>query len=150
MNIKTTALALSLALLGGAAGAQTSSTAADEAAIKEARRIQTEALAKNDLDTVVKYLPARGGVGHGQRQLLRQRRLQGGCTSLSAAGSDWPDYAPTRIFSASSTRFMCARESSATGLSPMNRWLAMVRIWSMSKSVSVLALPSLPTGTRRG
>lgn len=35
--------------------AQSTNLAADEAAIKEARKLQTQALAKNDLDTVVKY-----------------------------------------------------------------------------------------------
>jgi ketosteroid isomerase-like protein len=35
--------------------AQTANTSTDEAAIKQARKLQTQALAKNDLDTVVKY-----------------------------------------------------------------------------------------------
>lgn len=80
MNFKTTALALSLALLGGSAIAQSaSSTAADEAAIKEARRIQTEALAKNDLDTVVKYwtpdITIRRALGHPVETAAAARKL---------------------------------------------------------------------------
>lgn len=51
-----------------AALAQAASTAADEAAIKEARRLQTQALATNDLDTVVKYwdpaITIRRALGH--------------------------------------------------------------------------------------
>ena len=50
------------------AAAQSGNTAADEAAIKEARRLQTQALAKNDLDTVVKYwdpaITIRRALGH--------------------------------------------------------------------------------------
>lgn len=80
MKLKTTALALSLALLGGSAIAQTaSSTAADEAAIREARRIQTEALAKNDLDTVVKYwtpdITIRRALGHPVETAAAARKL---------------------------------------------------------------------------
>jgi ketosteroid isomerase-like protein len=41
-------------ILGGA-HAQQSGVASDEAKIREARVLQTQALAKNDLDTVVKY-----------------------------------------------------------------------------------------------
>lgn len=44
-----------ISLLAFAAQAQTNSTASDEAKIKESRRLQTQALAKNDFDTVVKY-----------------------------------------------------------------------------------------------
>ena len=44
-----------LCVLAFAAKAQSGSTIADEAKIKESRRLQTQALAKNDLDTVVKY-----------------------------------------------------------------------------------------------
>lgn len=48
--------------------AQTASVAADEAAIREARRLQTQALARNDLDTVVKYwdpaITIRRALGH--------------------------------------------------------------------------------------
>ena len=48
--------------------AQSASTSADEAAIKEARRLQTQALAANDLDTVVKYwdpaITIRRALGH--------------------------------------------------------------------------------------
>ena len=39
-----------------------------------------------------------------------------------------PPYSPVNIRSASSTRFMCARDSSASGLSPIRRWLETVRI----------------------
>lgn len=50
------------------AAAQSSDTATDEAAIKEARRLQTQAIAKNDLDTVVKYwdsaITIRRALGH--------------------------------------------------------------------------------------
>ena len=50
------------------AAAQSGNIAADEAAIKEARRLQTQALAKNDLDTVVKYwdpaITIRRALGH--------------------------------------------------------------------------------------
>lgn len=51
-----------------AAFAQTSGTAADEAAIQQARRVQTQALAANDLDMVVKYwdpaITIRRALGH--------------------------------------------------------------------------------------
>lgn len=51
-----------------AAMAQAASTASDEAAIKEARRLQTQALAANDIDTVVKYwdpaITIRRALGH--------------------------------------------------------------------------------------
>ena len=60
-----TLLACSLSL---SAGAQGSSTASDEATIKESRRLQTQALARNDLDTVVKYwdpaITIRRALGH--------------------------------------------------------------------------------------
>jgi ketosteroid isomerase-like protein len=50
------------------ATAQSGNTAADEATIKEARRLQTQAIAKNDLDTVVKYwdpaITIRRALGH--------------------------------------------------------------------------------------
>lgn len=50
------------------AAAQSGNTATDEAAIKEARRLQTQAIAKNDLDTVVKYwdpaITIRRALGH--------------------------------------------------------------------------------------
>lgn len=55
-------------LLSQAASAQAAGTAADEAAIKEARRLQTQALARNDLDTVVKHwdpaITIRRALGH--------------------------------------------------------------------------------------
>lgn len=48
--------------------AQTSATAADEQAIRDARKTQTQALARNDLDTVVKYwdpaITIRRALGH--------------------------------------------------------------------------------------
>jgi len=54
--------------LSFSAGAQGSSTASDEATIKESRRLQTQALARNDLDTVVKYwdpaITIRRALGH--------------------------------------------------------------------------------------
>jgi ketosteroid isomerase-like protein len=52
---KSAVLALQLSGLATGAFAQSASTAADESAIREARRTQTEAIARNDLDTVVKY-----------------------------------------------------------------------------------------------
>lgn len=63
---------LLLAALAGAcvsgASAQGTDLAADAAAIQEARRLQTQALAKNDLDTVVKYwdpaITIRRALGH--------------------------------------------------------------------------------------
>ena len=60
-----TLLACSLSFV---AGAQGSSTVSDEATIKESRRLQTQALARNDLDTVVKYwdpaITNRRALGH--------------------------------------------------------------------------------------
>lgn len=54
--------------LSFSAGAQGSSTASEEATIKESRRLQTQALARNDLDTVVKYwdpaITIRRALGH--------------------------------------------------------------------------------------
>jgi len=48
--------------------AQAANTSPDEAAIREARLLQTQALAKNDLDTVVKYwdpaITIRRALGH--------------------------------------------------------------------------------------
>lgn len=57
MKIRTAAVSLALALLANLSLAQSapSATAADEAAIREARKLQTEALARDDLDTVVRY-----------------------------------------------------------------------------------------------
>ena len=59
-------------------------------------------------------------------------------------------YSPINTRSASPTRFMCGRDNSASGLSPIRRWFEMVRIWSISKSVSCFRVPSLPTDTRSG
>lgn len=66
-----------------AALAQTASTAAntaaDEAAIKEARRLQTQALATNDLDTVLKYwdpaITIRRALGHPVEGAAAARKL---------------------------------------------------------------------------
>lgn len=59
--------------------AQTNTTAADEAAIREARRLQTQALAKNDLDTVVKYwdpaITIRRALGHPVEGAAAARKL---------------------------------------------------------------------------
>ena len=61
------AIALSCGLALNAT-AQNVVNVADEAAIKDARRLQTQALAKNDLDTVVKYwdpaITIRRALGH--------------------------------------------------------------------------------------
>jgi ketosteroid isomerase-like protein len=61
------------------AAAQSSNTATDEAAIKEARRLQTQALAKSDLDTVVKYwdpaITIRRALGHPVDGAVAARRL---------------------------------------------------------------------------
>lgn len=57
-----------LAALSWPAAAQTPNLAADEAAIREARKVQTQALARNDLDTVVRYwdpaITIRRALGH--------------------------------------------------------------------------------------
>ena len=57
-----------LGLLALSANAQSNNTAADEATIRESRRLQTQALAKNDLDTVAKYwdpaITIRRALGH--------------------------------------------------------------------------------------
>lgn len=63
-------VAVTLAALTSSAVAQTTPTsiAADEAAIRSARMTQTQALAKDDLDTVVKYwspdITIRRALGH--------------------------------------------------------------------------------------
>ena len=62
-------LVLLLGLAGmGAALAQAPNLAADEAAIKDSRKLQTQALARNDLDTVVRYwdpaITIRRALGH--------------------------------------------------------------------------------------
>lgn len=61
-------IGLFFSVLSLAASAQNAATAGDEAAIKEARRLQTQALARNDLDTVVKYwdpaITIRRALGH--------------------------------------------------------------------------------------
>jgi ketosteroid isomerase-like protein len=59
--------------------AQSDTTASDEAAIKESRRIQTQALARNDLDTVVKYwdpaITIRRALGHPVEGAAAARKL---------------------------------------------------------------------------
>jgi ketosteroid isomerase-like protein len=67
-------LALPLAAL-----AKTANTAADEAAIDEARRLQTQVLATNDLDAVVKYwdpaITIRRALGHPVEGVSAARKL---------------------------------------------------------------------------
>lgn len=55
MKFSSAAVSILLAAACTATLAQSSATASDEAAIREARRVQTQALARDDLDTVVKY-----------------------------------------------------------------------------------------------
>jgi len=66
--VARSSLLVSSCLLAFAATAQSGGAAGDEAVIKEARRLQTMALAKNDLDTVVKYwdpaITIRRALGH--------------------------------------------------------------------------------------
>jgi ketosteroid isomerase-like protein len=61
-------MVLFLCVCSLSAAAQSGNTATDEVAIKEARRLQTQAIAKNDLDTVVKYwdpaITIRRALGH--------------------------------------------------------------------------------------
>lgn len=74
------------------ASAQSANIAADEAAIKDARRLQTQALAKNDLDTVVKYwdpaITIRRALGHpvdgaaAARKLLEPTANQNPATAI--------------------------------------------------------------------
>lgn len=65
-DLRPSFLAVLFAVATGAAHAQ--STAADEAAIRDARRTQTQALARDDLDNVVKYrtpdITIRRALGH--------------------------------------------------------------------------------------
>lgn len=97
-----------LALLAGSAFAQSSTTASDEAKIKESRRLQTQALAKNDLDTVVKYwdpaITIRRALGHpvdgaqAARKLLEPPPNQNAATTIVyqreatsvSVSSNWP------------------------------------------------------------
>ncbi len=71
------------------AAAQSGNTATDEAAIKEARRLQTQALAKNDLDTVVKYwdpaITIRRALGHPVDGAAAARRLLEPTSAVNAA-----------------------------------------------------------------
>ena len=59
--------------------AQANNTNSDEAAVREARRVQTQALAKNDLDTVVKYwdpaITIRRALGHPVEGAAAARKL---------------------------------------------------------------------------
>ena len=65
-NLRSGVAAFGILAMG--AQAQPSNTAADEAKIRESRRLQTQALAKNDLDTVVKFwdpaITIRRALGH--------------------------------------------------------------------------------------
>jgi ketosteroid isomerase-like protein len=81
-----------LALLAASAFAQSSSLAADEATIKASRQLQTQALARNDLDTVVKYwdpaITIRRALGHpvdgaqAARKLLEPAPNQAAATAI--------------------------------------------------------------------
>lgn len=74
LTLVSTALAAALPVF-----AQTAGVAADEAAIKEARRLQTQALARDDLDTVVKYwtpdITIRRALGHPVEGAAAARKL---------------------------------------------------------------------------
>jgi ketosteroid isomerase-like protein len=90
------------------AQAQPVNAASDEAKIKESRRLQTQALAKNDLDTVVKYwdpaITIRRALGHpvdgavAARKLLEPAPNQNSATAVVyqreatsvAVSSNWP------------------------------------------------------------
>ncbi|MBL8309181.1 MAG: nuclear transport factor 2 family protein [Burkholderiales bacterium] len=78
MNYRPFAAAL-LSVTALTSNAQPASTSADEAAIREARRVQTQALAKNDLDTVVKYwdpaITIRRALGHPVEGAAAARKL---------------------------------------------------------------------------
>lgn len=81
-----------LLLLTSAAWAQATSPAADEARIRESRLLQTQALARNDLDTVVKYwdpaITIRRALGHpvdgaqAARKLLEPSPNQNAATAI--------------------------------------------------------------------
>lgn len=90
------------------AHAQPINTSSEEAKIKESRRLQTQALAKNDLDTVVKYwdpaITIRRALGHpvdgaiAARKLLEPPPNQNPATAVVyqqeatsvAVSSNWP------------------------------------------------------------
>jgi ketosteroid isomerase-like protein len=90
------------------AQAQPVNTSSDEAKIKESRRLQTQALAKNDLDTVVKYwdpaITIRRALGHpvdgaqAARKLLEPAPNQNPATAVVyqreatsvSVSSNWP------------------------------------------------------------
>lgn len=81
--MRTAILTLAASLLASAvclpALAQATPTAQDEAAIREARRVQTQALAANDLDTVVRYwdpaITIRRALGHPVEGAAAARKL---------------------------------------------------------------------------
>jgi ketosteroid isomerase-like protein len=102
------AVAGTLCLGLGSAHAQSNAGATDEAVIKESRRLQTEALARNDLDTVVKYwdpaITIRRALGHPVDGAVAARKLlepapnqnpanvivyQRAATAVSVSGN-WP------------------------------------------------------------
>lgn len=70
---------LLLALMLASACAQAQPLAADEAAIRDARRTQTQALARDDLDAVVKYwtpdITIRRALGHAVEGAAAARKL---------------------------------------------------------------------------
>lgn len=67
-RLRRIASAIGLCLTAGAVQSQSNDPAADAATIKESRRLQTQALARNDLDTVVRYwdpaITIRRALGH--------------------------------------------------------------------------------------
>lgn len=97
-------LALS-ATISFAACARGGATAADEAAIKDARRLQTATLARNDLDTVVKYwdpaITIRRALGHPVEGAAAARKI------LEPTGTPNP-----------ATAIVCQREAIAITVSP--------------------------------
>jgi ketosteroid isomerase-like protein len=72
-------LLLALLALGSASTSQAQTLAAEEAAIRDARRTQTQALARDDLDTVVKYwtpdITIRRALGHPVEGAAAARKL---------------------------------------------------------------------------
>lgn len=97
-----------IALLALAAHGQAAASSTDEAKIKESRRLQTMALAKGDLDTVVKYwdpaITIRRALGHpvdgaqAARKLLEPSATQNPATAIVfqreatsvTVSSNWP------------------------------------------------------------
>lgn len=78
MSFRALTLFASLAASFASFG-QTGASAADETAIRDARRVQTQALARNDLDTVVKYwdpaITIRRALGHPVEGAAAARKL---------------------------------------------------------------------------